>query len=112
MRWGPVVILGVAATLLFTGCASKPTPAATRPAPVVTYAPTSAAALAFVPPIARDAHHQLDLSRDEREPAAVVGFDSITTTFSYTQWDDRQSDDFSDGFVRQATSARTSISYR
>ncbi len=101
-------------TLLAAGCASHGKHSAStepaQPLPPV-YAERTATVLAFDPPTAPfDA--SAALSRDARQPAAVVGYDEVTVTSFYLRTDDRLSDDFGDNYDRRAFSVRSGVSYR
>src|SRR5580704_3830721 len=88
--------------LTLAGCAShQPGAASNQPlansqgsasAPQTGYSPSPAAALAFDPP-ALAGSPRLDLSREDRGPAAFAGFEDETTTFYYLRVDDWLSDD-------------------
>src|SRR5437868_10743570 len=57
---------------------------------------TTASALVYDPPvIANDP--PLDLSREGRGPVAVLGYEQLVTTFSYTRSDDRFRVSFDNG---------------
>lgn len=77
------------------------------------YAPTSASALAFDPPIVANAVTP-NLSREGREVAAYVGYDEPITTFFHLRTDDRQViQGFGpDRYERRAISHRFGVSYR
>jgi hypothetical protein len=115
MRWLPGIVL----LCLVVGCAAKPRaekPA--RPPAAASEAQLEqvvvASALVFDPPIAIN-EQPLDLARDPRQAAAVVGFDQLTTTFFYLQTDDKQRfDNFNTGgaFERRAVSQRFGVSFR
>jgi hypothetical protein len=94
------------------GCASHTTKPTTQPmASSTNYAPVASAALVFDPPVIAG-QPPLDLSRQERDPQAFVGFDQVRTDFYYVRFDDRQTNDFTDRFERRAISVRTGISQR
>ena len=91
------------------GCASnKPTKEAVLPPQ---YGDSAAAALVFDPPVA-EGEPQLALSREGRAPEAFVGFDQVTTTYHYVRFEDRQSDEFDEGFDRRSVSVRVGVSQR
>lgn len=83
----------IAFAVLLTGCAAHPkTQQANRAdeAQLARYDESPASALVFDPPIP-EGEKPVELTRDERQPAAFVGFDGpITTSFwIYTQdWQD------------------------
>ena len=73
-----------------------------------------AAALVFDPPVALG-EPELLLARDQRQAGAFVGFDQVTTTFSYVRIDDRQRLEhghFHDRVERRAISVRMGSSTR
>ena len=76
-------------------------------------ASATAAALVYDPPVIAN-EPPLDLSRDGREPVAVLGYEQLTTTFSYTRSDDRFRVNFGDGdrYERRAVSERVGVTYR
>src|SRR5688500_19668353 len=49
----------------------------------------AASALVFSPPVSQDLP-ALELSRDERQPSAFVGYPEGVAEFFYVRWDDRQ----------------------
>jgi hypothetical protein len=100
-------ILAIAAAL--SGCAaSRPErPIAVQP----TYFDGPTASLAFTPPVSID-QPAAELWRDERQPAAFVGFDEVITTFYYLRTDDRSGDDGFNWLSRRAISERVGVSYR
>jgi hypothetical protein len=76
------------------------------------YAPASAGALAFDPPVL-EGQERIDLSREDRRPSAFVSYDDTITTFSYTRTDDQQvimNDN--DRYDRRALSEKYGTSYR
>lgn len=83
----------IAFAFLLTGCAAHPKPqqACTQAEPQLAYYEESpASALVFDPPMP-EGETPIELTRDERQPTAFVGFDGpITTSFwIYTQdWQD------------------------
>ena len=105
--------------MALAGCASQP--AAVAPVQQTSsYSPTSAAALAFDPPVLAGMP-RLDLSRDGRGAAAFAGFDDGATTYYFLQTDDWYSDlaggwggrgGNRDDYQRQAVSQTFGISYR
>jgi hypothetical protein len=80
------------AVLALGGCAAQP-PAAVAPRqrPLGVYTQASAAALVMDPPVLAG-NPRLDLSRDDRGPAAFAGFEDSSTTFYYLGVDDWYSD--------------------
>lgn len=107
MRWGLMLLLSICAA----GCASHPPQVSQEPATQPVIEPVSASALVFTPPIAAG-EPQLALSREGRSAEAFVGFDQITTSYHYVRFDDRQSDDFRDGYERRSVSVKTGVSRR
>jgi hypothetical protein len=94
-RFLPILILS---TLI--GCAARPAAStALTPVPMAGYS-YPASALCFTPPVAY-ALPPLDLSRDDRSPAAYAGFQQSTTSYTYTRIDDHQSTDFLNSYDRQ-----------
>jgi hypothetical protein len=90
----------ILAGFLMAGCASdKPVLRMSTTQPVV----TTAAALAFDPPITL-AEAPVNISRDDRGAAALVGFDESSTTYYGIYSDNRQADDGSDRIVRDSVS--------
>ncbi len=71
----------------------------------------TAAALAFDPPITL-AEGPINISRDDRGPAALVGFEESSTTYYDIYSDNRQADDGSDRVVRESVSFREGQSSR
>ena len=69
-----------------------------------------AAALVFDPPISGDAYLP-ELSRAGRDLSAFVGYEDVTTTYTYLRIDDRASTDRSDRYERRAISERLGVSY-
>jgi hypothetical protein len=104
----------VLTVLLATGCAAQSGRNASQSrcdgTPVPAYEAAPATALVFDPPVT--AQTQIQLDRDERTPAAFVGFDQTFTTFSYIRTYDRQTNDRTDRFERKAISERVGVSYR
>jgi hypothetical protein len=103
-------LLTILTLAALAGCASKkPTiEAVVVPAE---YEDASAAALVFSPPVS-ERQPQLALSRDGRAPEAFVGFDQLTTTYHYVRFEDRQSDEFNEGYDRRSVSVRVGVSHR
>lgn len=107
------------AGMLLTGCAGRARTSErvhAQPEATLTgysYEPSSAAALAFDPPVVANAVMP-NLSRDGRETTAYVGFDSVITTHFYLRTDDRQViyGDDSGRYERRAISERFGVSYR
>jgi hypothetical protein len=73
----------------------------------------TASALAFDPPLIAN-EQPVDLSREGRQPVAVLGYEDTVTTFSYTRSDDWFGFDLNNGlhFQRRAVSERVGVSYR
>jgi hypothetical protein len=102
----------IAIVLLGGGCASQKTPVATaEPTTQPRYAVASAGALVFDPPVAIG-QPPLQLSRNDRQPAAFAGYDASTTTYSYVRTEDRQTGDRHDRVERDAISEKVGVSYR
>ncbi|HEY7089575.1 MAG TPA: hypothetical protein VH518_15870 [Tepidisphaeraceae bacterium] len=103
------------------GCSSSQPPrkaAAGSEEPVVvvlaSYEPARAGALVFDPPVISD-QPPLDLARDDRNPGAFVGYESLTSTFFYVRTDDLQGDQFGRNgslYQRRAVQVKTGVSYR
>ncbi len=91
--------------LLLGGCASQQ--AAT---PVA--APRAATALAFDPPILRG-QQRMDLSREDRQPSAFVGYDSVTTSsFETATCNVQGTDGGSSGYVRESVTDKSGSTTR
>lgn len=108
-----------AGVLALGGCATQP-PAASSPPhhPLGVYTQASAAALVVDPPVLAG-NPRLDLSRDDRGPAAFAGFEDSTTTFYYLGVDDWYSDNNATGrdgqpenFERHAVSETFGVVHR
>ena len=102
-----------ASAALLVGCAAhkaQPEARATSLYKPTDAGPVTASALAFDPPIAA-VEPSLDLSRESREPLAVLGYDEPIATFSYVRSDDRFRVTFADGdrYERRAISERVGI---
>jgi hypothetical protein len=81
---------------------------------LASYRPARAGALVFDPPVISD-QPPLNLSRDDRNPGAFVGYESMTATYFYIRTDDRQADDFginNDRFERRSVQYKVGVSYR
>lgn len=102
--------------LLAAQHAAAPSSAAASP-PCAAPASRIAAALVF-PPIISASLPPIDLTRDERQPVAIVGFDQPTVTYYHLRLDDRQYGDFygpfgrSEGVYRRAVTVRIGVSTR
>ncbi len=107
MRCGVIILAG----FVLAGCAASHQVATQSPPAQRHYLPASASALAFNPSITRD-QPPLELSRDVRERAAIVGIDEVSITYFDIRMNDRQTNDFTDRFERQAVSQRVGVSYR
>jgi hypothetical protein len=81
----------MAAVLVLGGCAVQPKAVSSRQRPGDGYSLATAGALALDPPVLAGAP-RLDLSRDDRGPAAFAGFEDSSTTFYYLRVDDWYSD--------------------
>jgi len=114
--------LVIVAAFLTVGCQSNSDPnccPATAPShalvtPQMFDDDVAAAALVFDAPTAAD-EMPLDLARGTRQPAAFVGYDQQTTTYSFVVTEDRQGNFNSnngDHFWRRAFSARVGVSTR
>ncbi len=71
---------------------------ATRAVAAMAFSPVASA---FIPP--------MNLDRAARQPGAYMGFESLTTTFSYVRMDDRQSNDGYDTYSRRSVSERVGV---
>ena len=105
--------VGVILLLLVAGgcVAYKKHPGDNRCVSLTGYESTSAAALVFDPPIAAGLP-ALDLSRDNRTPAAFVGYDSQITSYYYVRTDDRLSGDWYGWPARRAITEKFGVTYR
>jgi hypothetical protein len=109
MRSNAILIL----TLLTVGCASK-APATRTAAPRLDeqrYTSAPASALVFNFPQSSN-QPSLDLSREDRQPSAFVGYETGVATSFYLRTDDRQSDTWGDQVERRTLSAKTGVTYR
>jgi len=115
-----IALLIIAVSL--AGCKSKSgstCPACPTTAPAQALAPERddaivASALVFSPPIAAG-EQPLDLARGPRQASAFVGYDQLTTTFSFTQTVDQQgllNWANGDRFNRRSVSTRVGVSTR
>lgn len=124
MRWGTCVItvvLLVIVAMLASGCAtaSKKGQAVKAELGPTTlpvqhrYERAKAGSLVFDPPVTQG-QLPLRLAREDRNPDAFVGYDSIYTTYFYLRTDDRQhGGDFrNDRFDRRAISTKVGATYR
>jgi hypothetical protein len=100
----------LAVVCLLGGCASKPTATVERPIDPYVDSP-SAAALVFDAPIAQG-QPRVTLYRDEREPAAFVGFEDLNATSFYVRTDDRPGLRPDAWIERRAISERIGVTYR
>lgn len=115
------VVLGACVTLA-GGCKShqakhedRKDQAAIKPAGLQTedYEAVTASALIFDPPVSE--YSAAVPTREGRERAAFVGYDSIISTYFYVRTDDRQrfySDDGAGRYERRAVSERYGVSQR
>ncbi len=71
----------------------------------------TAAALAFDPPLTL-AEGPINISRDDRGQAALVGFQEASTSAYGIFSENRQADDGTDRVVRESVSFRTGITRR
>jgi hypothetical protein len=85
----------------------------------------AASALVFSPPVSQDLP-ALELSRDERQPSAFVGYPEGVAEFFYVRWDDRQvgggshghqhggsgGSGYHDRYERRAVSEKVGVLYR
>ncbi len=69
------------------------------------------AALVFDAPITLSAP-PVEIARDDRGPAAFVGYEEATTSYYSISNDNRQSNDYSDGFVREAVTVQNGAIHR
>src|SRR5258706_14754846 len=103
-------ILAVIFTVsLICGCAGRHLPT-TMHTPHV-YSEAASASLAFSPPIAQN-EPPIALPRDQRQPAAFVGFGEVTASYFYIRTDDRMTNDGTDHFVRRSIIEKVGVSYR
>lgn len=77
------------------------------------YERAKAGSLVFDPPVTQG-QLPLRLAREDRNPDAFVGYDSVYTTYFYLRTDDRQhGGDFrNDRFDRRAISTKVGATYR
>jgi hypothetical protein len=109
----------IIAAMLLTGCAGRAKTSQRLQAPPEAelvnywYAPSTASALAFDPPVVASAVTP-NLSREGRETTAYVGYDEVITTHFYLRYDDRQVIHGSgpERYERRAISERFGVSYR
>lgn len=125
MRWGTCVITVVLlaiVVMLASGCATdskkKPGSAKAELAPTTLpvqhrYERARAGSLVFDPPVTQG-QLPLRLAREDRNPDAFVGYDSVYTTYFYLRTDDRQhgGDIRNDRFDRRAVSTKVGATYR
>jgi hypothetical protein len=104
--------------LLLTGCASEQAPVSSTPPVHREYASAPAAALAFDPPVLAGTP-RVDLSRDDRGPAAFDGFADTSTTVYSLSVDDWYSDNnrganqpTRDAYSRHSVSETLEVSHR
>jgi hypothetical protein len=76
-------------------------------------APATSSALVFDPPVIAN-EPPVELARETRQPVAVLGYEDIVTTYSYTRSDDRFRVTFDNGdrYERRSISERIGISTR
>jgi hypothetical protein len=76
-------------------------------------ASATSSALVFDPPATIN-EPPLELARETRQPMAVLGYEDIVTTYSYTRSDDRFRVSFDNGdrYERRSISERIGISTR
>jgi hypothetical protein len=99
------------AGLMLSGCASEQPVMQADNAPLVTgSAGATASALAFDVPITLYAPY-IDISRDDRGPVAVVGYEEGGTSYYDVVTDNRQTTDGSDQFVREAVTERVGVTH-
>jgi hypothetical protein len=105
--------MGVILLLLVAGgcVANKKHPSADNRDSLSRYESVTASALVFNPPIAANLP-ALDLSRENRTPAAFVGYDSIYTSYYYVRTDDRLSGDWYGWPARRAITEKFGVTYR
>jgi hypothetical protein len=95
--------------VLLTGCATQqPAVQTVTIPPAPSYA---SAALVFDAPITLTMPY-IDISRDDRGQAALVGYEEGGSSTYDIVSDDRRSNDFSDGYVRESFTERTGITHR
>lgn len=108
MRLVPVIFVA----LMLAGCASHQPGVSPDQPLTAAYTNGGAGALAFDPPVLAGVP-RLDLSRDDRGPAAYAGYQDSTTTFYYLRMDDRQTDHHGRSrYDREAISETYGTSYR
>ena len=98
--------------LLSAGCAASRTaaPQATRPVQP-DEAEAAACALVFDSPLRPDGPMP-ELARAPREPSAFVGYEDTISEFLYVRMEDRQGNDWQDGYERRAISEKVGVRYR
>src|SRR5437870_6373850 len=104
--------------LLIVGCSARPqqrqakVPELFCQSDRAQLASATASALVYDPPVIAN-EPPLDLARDGREPVAVLGYEQLITSFSYTRSDDRFRVNFDNGdrYERRAVSERVGVIY-
>jgi hypothetical protein len=97
------------AGVLFTGCATQPP---VRESVIISTPPAYAsAALAFDAPITFGGPY-IDITRADRGPAALVGYEEGGSSTYDIVSDDRRTSDCTDGYVRESITERTGITHR
>jgi hypothetical protein len=108
MRRAAILIL----MTLAGGCACARHPAGSwRATDRPVHGESPALSLAFAPAIAA-AEPPIALWRDDRIPAAFVGYEELSTSFIYIRTDDRQTDDGTGYYVRRAIVEKVGVGYR
>ena len=94
---------------LVAGCAEQqqPKPLLQRDA----YPESAISALVFDPPVIAG-EPPVELSRDDRRPAAFIGYEDTTATYYDVHTYDRQSTDGDNFFERSSIMDKVGVSYR
>jgi hypothetical protein len=100
------IILGL---WVLGGCSAKPAQRANIDRPG--YVDSSAASLAFSPPVAQG-EAPVFLPRDQRQPGVFIGFEDVSASYFYIRTDDRMTNDGTDHYVRRAIIEKVGVSYR
>ncbi|HMB96178.1 MAG TPA: hypothetical protein VKK61_09080 [Tepidisphaeraceae bacterium] len=101
----------LAFALFACGCAAQKAQPQAQVQAFPHYEAGSSGSLVFDPPVTIG-QQPLQLSRDDRQPAAFAGYDSSIATYFYVRTDDRQTSDRSDRFERRAISEKVGVNYR
>ena len=96
----------------FTGCATEqPAMQAVNTSPVIQQPIYASAALAFDAPITLSSPY-IDISRDDRGLAALVGFEEGNTSTYDVINDNRQGADCSSNYIRESITERSGVTHR